>query len=248
MAGTTGTKIVTDGLVLCLDAANIKSYPGVRSNPIIRTWYDVTKGDVWLDTDCNGIYSEDPETTGFSGFLFDGIGDYFEQFEGFGVANSDTTTNIGGDVTAETWFKISALPASGYVRLFGRGQTNRLYALWYSPTTFLYQRIQSGVSTMNCEYTSTPELNKWYHMMGTSSGTSDHKLYLNGIQVQTDATSVSVPTVAGNVKYRIGVFGGFGSGSNYHNGYIANVKLYNRALSAEEVLQNFNAHRGRFGI
>lgn len=240
MSGIAGTKIVTDGLVLCLDAANIKSYPGLRSNPVTFSWYDATKGDVWLDTDCNGLFTEHSESTGF---LFDGVDDYFEQYQGF-ATSYDTTTNIDGDVTAETWFKISALPASGYVRLFGRGQTNRLYGLWYSPTTFLYQRIQSGVSTMNCEYTSTPELNKWYHMMGTSSGTSDHKLYLNGIEVQTSSTSVSVPTVAGNVRYRVGVF----STANFHNGYIANVKLYNRALSAEEVLQNFNAHRGRFGI
>jgi hypothetical protein len=130
------------------------------------------------------------------------------------------------------------------VRLFGKGTANRLYGLWYRSSTFLYQKIASGVSTMNCEYVSAPQLNVWYHMVGTSSGTSDHKLYLNGIEVQTNTTSVSVPSIASSVRYTIGVY----TTSNYHNGNIANVKLYNRTLSAEEVLQNFNAHRGRFGI
>lgn len=238
MSGIAGTKIVTDGLVLCLDAANTKSYPGVRSNPVALSWYDVTKGDVWLDTDCNGIFTEHSET---NGFLFDGISEYFEQYQGF-ATSFDTSTIITGDVTTEVWFKISAFPSSGYVKLFGKGAGIRPYGLWYRSTGFLHQRI--GNVTMNCEYASAPELNKWYHMVGTSLGTSDHRLYLNGVEVQTDTTSVTVSSITASARYRIGVY----ISANFHNGYIANVKLYNRALSAEEVLQNFNAHRGRFGI
>jgi hypothetical protein len=241
MSGNSGTKIVRDGLVLCLDAANPKSYPGYRSNPVSLSWYDATKGDVWLDTDCNGSFSDHSSS---DGFLFDGISDFFEQYIGFASAY-ESTTIINGDVTAEAWFKISAFNGTTYSKIFGKGTTNRLYGLWYRSAGFLHQRLQSGSPTMNCEYASTPELNKWYHMVGTSEGTSNHILYLNGVQVQTSSTSVSVPTIANSVRYHVGCHN---ASVNFHNGYIANVKLYNRALSAEEVLQNFNAHRGRFGI
>jgi len=247
MSGNSGTKIVRDGLVLCLDAANPKSYPGYRSNPESGTWYDVTKGDIWLDTDCNGSFSEHSLS---DGFLFDGIIDYFVQyidifsplFTGY-----DTTTIINGDVTAEAWFKISAFNGTLYSRIFGKSESSpnvRLYGLWYRSAGFLYQRLQ-GATTMNCEYASTPELNKWYHVVGTSQGTNNHILYLNGVQVQTSSTSVSVSPTSDSARYTVGSNNGI---ANFHNGYIANVKLYNRALSAEEVLQNFNAHRGRFGI
>jgi hypothetical protein len=241
MSGNSGTKIVRDGLVLCLDAANPKSYPGYRSNPVSGTWYDVTKGDIWLDTDCNGVFTSHSAS---DGFLFDGISDSLEQYTGFS-STFDATTNINGDVTAEAWFKISAFNSNNYSCLFIKGTTNRLYGLFYRSIGFLYQRLEGGVSTMNCEYASAPQLDTWYHMAGTSVGTNNHILYLNGVQVQTSSTSVSVPALANSVRYRIGYYT---PSLFFHNGYIANVKLYNRALSAEEVLQNFNAHRGRFGI
>ena len=234
MAATLGTKIVDNGLVLYLDAANIKSY----SSNSPTEWIDITKGNLSLDTGAEGTFTEHSESTGF---LLNGIDEYFEQYLG-SAASYDTSTIITGDVTTEVWFKISALPASGYVRLFGKGGGIRPYGLWYRNVGFLHQRI--GNVNMSCEYASAPQLNQWYHMVGTSLGTSDHRLYLNGVEVQTSATSVSVPAITTNTRYRIGVY----VSANFHNGYVANVKLYDRALSAKEVLQNFNAHRDRFGI
>jgi hypothetical protein len=82
----------------------------------------------------------------------------------------------------------------------------------------------------------------WYHIAITYANGSP-KIYING---NLDASSSSTLTTA--TSYYGNDVGRLGVGSQYFNGRISNLLVYNRALSASEVYQNFNAKRARFGI
>jgi hypothetical protein len=218
-------RIVTNGLVLALDAGNAKSYPG--------------SGTTWNDLSGNGNNGTLVNGVGYLGdnlgsLVFDGVNDFVD-----GVHN--TQINITGDITIECWFRVSNT-RSDWVRIFGKGDsTNRTVGLWYNQqnSVFLYQRY--GSTNMSAQYNSTVSLNTWYHMVGTSSGSS-HILYLNTIQ---RATSSSGTTFASSTDpYKVG----YGNIHAYHIGNVSNCKTYNRALTAQEIQQNFNATRSRFSI
>jgi len=78
-------------------------------------------------------------------------------------------------------------------------------------------------------------------MVGVSNGSS-HTLYLNGVSVGT--ATAAPPYNSSTEGYRVAA----ATFHTFHNGPIASVRLYNRGLSAQEIQQNFNALRGRYGI
>ena len=167
-------RIVRDGLVLYLDAANIKSYPGSGT-----TWTDISGKD-YDGTLINGpTFSSD----NLGCVVFDGSNDTVH-----GVHNSEL--NLRNDVTVECWFRRTG-SRGDWVRVFGKGDsTNRTYGLWYHVNSnyFLYQRY--GPSNMNVLITKSVVLNEWYHMVGTSSG-STHTLYVNGVNMGTVSNSTT---------------------------------------------------------
>ena len=225
MALAHSPRIVTDGLVLALDAGNTKSYPGSGT-----TWTDLS-GNGNNGTLTNGpTYSSDDGGS----IVFDGDNDFIN-----GVHNSQL--NITGDITVECWFRVTNT-RSDWVRIFGKGDsTNRTVGFWYNQpsSVFLYQRY--GTSDMNAQYNATVSLNTWYHMVGTSSS-NNHTLYLNNV---VRATSTTGTTFASSTDpYKVG----YGSIHTYHIGNVSNCRIYNRALTAEEVQQNFNALRSRYSI
>jgi hypothetical protein len=223
-----GPRIVTDGLVLCLDAGNSKSYSG--------------SGTAWTDLSGNnnsGTLTNGPTFSSTNGGAigFDGSNDYIN-----GVHNAQV--DLTGNMTAEAWFYISS-NTFDWVRVFGKSDavnnTNRTYGLWYNigGSAFLYQRY--GSSAINAQATRTVSTNTWYHMVGTSNGTS-HVLYLNA-QIAASGTAGST-FYSTTTPYTVG-FAGFHARLS---GYVSSVRLYNRALSAAEVLQNYNTTKGRFKL
>jgi hypothetical protein len=84
-------------------------------------------------------------------------------------------------------------------------------------------------------------INQWYQVSFTTTG-SGSTLYLNGVNV---GTSVHSPSGWGSTYYLGTIIIATGE---YLKGNIANTQIYNRALTAAEIQQNFNANRGRFGI
>jgi len=224
MAGNNGPKIVTNGLVLCLDAADKKSYPG--------------SGTAWNDLSGNnntGTLTNGPTFSSANGgsIVFDGVNDYIN-----GPSISSLFTN---DVTAEAWIKITAM-SGDWVRIIGTSKTDgtdRTFGLWYdSSGSILWQRF-GGVTL----YPTTPRLTtgSWFHVAATTTGSS-HVIYLNTVNIGT-ATAGGPFTNSGQ-PITIG-YAGFHA---YTNSNISNVRLYTRGLTAAEILQNYNATRGRFGI
>ena len=217
--------IVLDGLALCLDGANVKSYPGSGT-----TWKDLSgKGN-------DGTLTNGPTfSSNYGGnIVLDGSNDFVT-----GVHNSEL--NLRNDVTVECWFRRTG-GRSTWVRIFGKGNSsNRTYGLWYHVNSnyFLYQRY--GPSSFNVLPTIPVVLNKWYHMVGTSSG-STHTLYLNGVNVGTASNSSTFHSSTD--PYKVGSHDGL----YHHIGNVSNCRIYNRGLSEAEVKQNYNAHKGRFGL
>lgn len=158
--------------------------------------------------------------------------------------NSIMNTNTP---TVEVWVKTAALSQSGF--WFEKGQVNTSYALFQEGANIVWRTVNSGsppydnLLATTASYLST---SAWAHIVGTyTSGAK--RLYINGVQVASNAATGTIATNANGCS--IGAYGGFnGAHSYYYNGSIGNVKVYNRALSATEVAQNFNALRGRYSL
>ena len=215
-------RVVTDGLLICVDPANISSYSGTGLT---------ARGLV------SGIGATLVNGIGFSSsnsgtFILDGTNDYI---------NGDVTSfDFTGDMSAEIWFNLSAT-ASDYVRVIGKGDvTNRPFGFWYNTTnnSFLYQRYGAS-STVGSLYNIAIQTNTWYHIIVTSSG-STHKLYLNSVDVQTLTGAGPFFSTSSTLKV------GYGEVHTYHNGRIGLYRIYNRGLTAQEVLQNYNATKKRY--
>lgn len=218
-------QIVTNGLVLALNAADKNSYPGSGT-----TWFD-TSGNGY-----NGTLTNGPTFNSGNGgtIVFDGVDDY--------VIEASISSLFTGNITVEAWIKVNASP-SDWVRIVGTGGNsgNRTFGLWYATDRrILWQRYGASDPSI---LPSSPVLNigSWYQVVATTSGSS-HVLYLNTTSIGT-ATAAG-PWAASGEAITIG-FAGF---HTYTNSNIAAVRLYTRGLSAQEVLQNYNATKTRFGL
>jgi hypothetical protein len=219
--------IVTSGLVAALDFSNTASYNGTGT-----TVFDISGRSNNATLTNSPSYSSDA-----SGSLtLNGSNQMIT-----GVHNSDV--EIIGDLTIDAWFKLEADPGD-WVRVIGKGnESSRTYGLWYNKAAsyFLYQRY--GSSNMNVLYTSTVNIGTWYHLTGVTTGTTN-ELYLNGSLVGT--------TIGGSATYATSTepytLGKHPQVHAYHNGKIGEGRIYNRGLTAPEVLKNYNATKSRYGL
>lgn len=218
--------IATTGLGMCLDAGNTRSYPGSGTN-----WYDVS-GNQNTNSLINGpTYNSSNGGT----LIFDGVNDY--------SSGTSTSSLYTGDMTAEVWIKVNANSAD-WVRMVGTGGNagNRTFGLWYATDRRMLWQRYGGV-TDPAIYPTTPvlDIGSWYHIVATTSGSS-HALYLNGVSIGT-ATAAGPWTASGEA-----ITVGYAGFHAYTNSNIGIVRLYTVGLTATQVLQNFNATRGRYGI
>ena len=228
--------VVTSGLVLALDAGNLVSYGGTGTN-----WYDLT------NTTSGATLVNGPtfDTLNGGSIVFDGTNDYC------GVTNDNLKPTVG--ITQECWFKSDKTGAQVFIgRQYG-DSSNNSYALWWGEggNNSWNGGINIGGSFLYMTAYLTWETNKWYHFVHTYNG-SQQKMYVNGVEIGSENRSGSIAYDNNNVITTIGCdFNGSGYNTGIAaptDGNISNVKIYNRGLSAMEVQQNFNAHRGRYGV
>jgi hypothetical protein len=234
MAGSVAPNMVTDGLVLYLDAANTKSYVSGSTR-----WNDISTGGN------NGTLTNGPTFSGANGgsIVFDGTNDYVES----GKINPTY-------FTISCWFKVNGVPSNnddfGGVLVISSPQLFGgfvQYAVAHSWTT---QRLNFTVQS-NVGYASTPNNsvsgNVIYNVTAIYTGLRN-QIYVNGnfVTETVNTTNPSYPTT-GNVNVQIGRWG-YAGFERYFNGNIYQTSIYNRALSSSEVLQNYNATKGRFGL
>ncbi len=204
-------RLVTNGLVLCLDAANTTSYGGSGT-----TWTDLS-GSGNNGTLVNGVGYSSANKGSLS---FDGVDDYVDTF------NTSSIT----DMTIEMWIYDNR--SSGQRDILSYNGNSGSYT--FNGSTFRTDGNGSGARVFYG--VGNPPLNTWYRFCYVKNG----DLYINQIQYTGSG---------GDRTYGMLSFGNTRSDVNNRlNGIISNIKVYNRALSASEVSQNFLAMRARFGI
>jgi len=219
-------KIVTENLVLCLDAANTKSYPGSGT-----TWSDLSRcGNSGTLT--NGVTFS--QSNGGI-MLFDGIDDFIS------VPDS-TSWDFTNSLTIEFWVYVTTYDTVGTVIIHQpNGSSVGGFEIWINTSGVI--RFNKNSSTNIVATSNVFSRNTWQHVVCTHNGTTG-VIYLNGTNV--GQANGSLPdNVTGQL--RIGSYANVGS---YElNGGISNLRIYkNKALTAQQVLQNYNTTKSRFGL
>jgi hypothetical protein len=225
-------RIVTDGLVMCLDAANPKSYPGTGT-----TWTDVTSlGN-------NGILRNSPtyNTDDMGKFVFDAVNDDVD------CGNNSSINFDTGSFTVSVWFR-RFTNATTNLRLLSKAAGSDTANA--ASAGFCFFGSDTGISfavnptaTRTIISAATYSVNEWVNVVGLVERGVSMRTYKNASQFNT--TSAPVGSVSGTTS----LFLGSNIGTNvFWAGEISNFSLYNRALTDTEIAQNFNALRGRYGI
>ena len=230
-----GPRIVTDGLVLALDAADRNSYSGTGS-----TWTDLSgNGNT-------GTLQGSPTYSSVNGgsLSFNGSNQY-----------AVLSRPVQDDFTLSCWFKTTQTfttytsgafqwwQGAGLVDCEVGGIVND-FGLSLNAAKVSFGVGTSGGSDTSIQSPLTYNDNVWHYAVATRIRSSGALvLYVDGTLVASGTggtNSLTTPT-----QLRIG---SLQTGSNFFSGNIAQASIYNRALSAAEIRQNFNALRGRYGI
>jgi len=225
-----GPDIVTRGLVLTLDAADKRSYPGTGT-----TWFDLVNSN-------NGTLTNGPIFNSGNGgyFGFDGTDDFVA------VSNLGLSSN-----TIEGWFNSADNTQGGssggtIVSIFGNytpnaGAVGKYTYIGVIPN--LTFRIDDGVNSHVGIATVSYSANIWYNVAITYNASNGAaKAYVNGEEVGVNNFTEDI--TFDSVDYDIAK----SVNGNCFNGDVALTKVYNRALSAVEIKQNYNAVKNRFGL
>ena len=222
-----GVNIVTNGLVLYLDASNTKSY--VSGSTI---WNDVSRSGN------NGTLVNGPTFNSGNGgsIVFDGSNDY--------VKPPNSTILQLTNFTLSSWVRINVQNINQFIIDTSTSLAN---GLGYSYRIKTDNKIRFWAYDANNPLDSTTIIspNIWYNILVTYNNTSKiQSIYINGVfNVSNTHTNSFVVSTVTNLQ-----IGGSLVLGGYINGNIAQTSIYNRELSPQEVLQNFNATRTRFGL
>jgi hypothetical protein len=223
--------IVTLGLVLNLDAGNPASYPGSGT-----TWTDLS-GFGNNGTLVNGVGYN---SSNLGSLSFDGVDDY-------ATIPHSSILNFNTALTISIWF-YSGITTAWWLYLKGRTDADN-----YNP--LVYSNGRYGWTGPNGRSFYEPpsgfiQSNTWYNLTVSHISGNNPNIYRNAV-VSTSHTysegsgaralGTNTNPVGINADVPRGTIGTF-------NGRIASIQAYNRALTAQEIQQNFNALRGRFGI
>jgi len=229
-----GPDLIQDGLVLSLDASDRNSYVSGST-----TWFDLAGTN-------NGTLTNGPtfNTGSLGNIILDGTDDYIQTNLNLNFTSSDFTLN--------SWVYPefdSATYGRPIITKNGNGGCSTYdFALEYGRQTNKFQFIMDGGTANPGLYTTTFPKNAWYNVVATRQflGGTNYKcsIYVNG-----NLNS----TVTGNFT------GGYGTSTTIGKfidcapvdtwlGKIAAVDIYNRALSADEIQQNYNAQKSKFGL
>jgi hypothetical protein len=237
--------IVTSGLVLNLDAGNTKSYP--RS------------GTVWRDLSGNnnsGSLVNGPTFSSDNGgsIVFDGTDDYVQYGTGSGVT-TDWTVSVWFYSTSVINYKNVIDCNYGYSSTIGNlgprlemNTAGNLGWVWSGDTSngnnLYFSMAFTGSVSM--------QPNVWYNAVIARTSANTITNYINGELKTNTFTTFGTPSATFINRFNNIVIGkGFGAYNQTDRnliGRVASVQIYNRALSAQEIQQNYNAQKSRFNL
>ena len=232
-----GPNIVTDGLVFAVDAGSTRSYPGSGTN-----WTDIVG-----NSNCTLVNGPAFNSQNGGSIVLDGSDDY--------VLRSTTPTELQGDpsFTISMWVKrLSNEGTNTGIWGFGGNATNGgINSWWYSNANEITIDTWSRATFTSGQ---TYPLNEWVFV--TWQKTAGAMTRANCIiwknttsYTGTDLTVLRAESTAPNINSNGIVLGKIHStyGAPVNFGY-ANTIIYNRVLTASEVIQNYNAQKSRFGL
>lgn len=225
-------RVVADGLVLYLDAANPRSYPGTGP-----AWTDLSGND-------NNATLVNSPTLNSGYFTFNGLNQY-------GFIPYTTSLAPTGAITLSSWVRtdwqttssvrvISKTEGGGY-QLSLNDISGQVGCTIHVGGTYRYSTVAKATISTG-----------WHNMLSTCDGRFV-RLYFDSILINTiDIGSTLALTYGVNNNFVIAAEAAGGPSNSIAGGYLAgdisSIQVYNRVLSQQEVHQNFNALRGRFGI
>lgn len=259
-------KVVTSNLALSLDFASVKNFnpsTNLVSSSVERgaSWEIVNRQYVNFDYSTGAaIFTRDLSVSlnvaqkNISGGTIKTTGNLYRT-----AANTLHYTSLYyNDHTFEVWFQINNPAPSqydatetssvlvghrGYNNGFNYNSTQMNYVVWNGST--------GGNTILSWTIGASSEIraNQWYQIVAKRNGTTWTR-YLNGTPLSSRTENPAINAVNGNLG-DIHLGGGWENNSNYQYfgiNTIGNFKIYNKALTDQEIQQNFNALRGRFGI
>ena len=225
-----GPDIITDGLVFAIDAGSTRSYPGSGT-----TGTDLINSE--SITLVNGVAFS---SANGGSWEFDGTDDYIDL-----PLSLITALNGGTEASIFIWIKndttVNGVGTSGIVQLSNYTSGNG--CLWFYNNGYTYLDIFRTDRVSQVFANNTEVGTNWNLLtITTTPGTNGWKCYMNGVLKKqvTGQNTVSVANIQGGLTL------GRNSSSRYTNGKIAACQIYDTALTAAEVLQNYNALKNRF--
>jgi len=227
--------IVRDGLVLNLDAAKRDSYPGTGT-----TWRDISGNQN------NGTLTNGPTFNADNGgsIVFDGVDDRVSRTESINTGQNFTLnawiypTLLGTTRRAVAASSYNYTSISGWFFSTGGGINNSFFISVGNDNAY---RIAAA---------NTLSLNQWVYISAVcQNGGGSINLYKNGIETSYAVTALSTNTLTYTYpQFNVGYRNVGGIDIDPFTGNISQTSIYNRALTAQEVLQNYNATKNRFGL
>jgi len=247
MAGSIGnitTDIIKNGLVFNVDATNRAStIPSTSTTKVYNT----------VDTSMEGTFQDNAQFTtsgNIKTWEFDGVDEWIDFGDVFDLGTNDLTVGI--------WVKPEN--NSNYAYLFSKAlaadQSYRFgFALWNNnpPQVYSFTQGNGGTDVMP-KTTSTFAFSNWHYMVCVWDRSSNIRININGVNQSLSGTSTISQWEGLNFQssnpLRIGSYTTSNNTGGIYpiKGLISTVHAYHRALSDSEVLHNYNALKGRFGL
>jgi len=227
MSGKIGPDINENGLILHLDAANNKSYPGTGT-----TWTDLSGNGN------NGTLTNGPtfNAANMGSIVFDGTNDYIYRSS---LSNFNSST-----YTVLLWAKFNSMSTYGILFSLGRSASDAVTEaqLQQANSRLVYWDYDSSMGFNFIQSAGTLSTNV-YQYLGFTKNSTNGTFYIDGYSSGTGTAALNASistndfTIGADIRDSI----------SYVNGNISQFLLYNRVLTAAEVLQNYNATKSRFG-
>ena len=228
MSYNNGPKIVTNGLVLCLDAGNNKSYPSSGTN-----WNDLSGNNN------NGTLTNGPTFTGSFGgsIVFDGTNDYVDLISALLLPVGTSDRTIVAFVRTPTSFPEPYL----HVIHYGTAVTDQAFGLAIFSNGGLNTHTWTGAPSQGTVVAGTD----YCLAVSYTHSSTLHKFWINGVSQGAGVVrSINTGTTEARIGARISTpIEDWGP-----SGRIYNVMVYNRSLTEAEILQNYNATKARFAL
>ena len=233
-----GPRIVQNGLILDVDAAVSRSYSGsgLTVNSLVSGIGGTLVNGVGFTSSNNGFFS------------FDGSNDYL-------LIPYPTQINTGSAITISFWAKwistgtttstIQTLIDNRYQTAYTDRPGSIGFVIHDRPDLgkVLEWGASPGAGITRCTSTFQVGDGTWRHITGTNNGSSS-VLYIDGIQSGLARTAAGI----GDSQPIISIGRWSFTNDRFLNGNVSGLLIYNQALTAQEVLQNYNATKGRYGI